>query len=89
MSCYAGYFHDIQPLLKQPSSRLVAQIVKAQALDAGAAYGTDIGAFDGFGCQAEEDFSLPAVWQFSQYPLCQDRCRLFLKGKNREAREIG
>src|SRR5680860_1342895 len=37
----AGDFHDIQTLLEQPGSSLVAQVMKAQILETGPAHGAD------------------------------------------------
>ena len=58
----AGDFHDVQPLLEQPGGGLVAQVMEAQVLDAGASHGADIGALDGLGGEAGEDRAMQAAW---------------------------
>ncbi len=42
-----GDFHNIQSLLEQPGSSLVAQVVESQVIDASTMYRTDVGTFDG------------------------------------------
>jgi len=44
-------FHDVEAELEQARGGFMAQVVKAQVLDAGAVHGADVGAFDRFGSE--------------------------------------
>mgnify|MGYP001817854514 FL=1 len=59
----AGDFHDIETLLEQPRSGLVAQVMKPETFDAGPAYRADIGAFDSFGGEAGENVTMQTAGQ--------------------------
>ena len=64
----AGDLHNIQSFLKQPGGGLMAQVVESQVLDAGPAYGADIGTLDGLGGKAEKDRTVQAAGQGAQHP---------------------
>ena len=60
-------FHNVEALLEQPGSRLVAQVVKAEVFDAGPSSRPHVRALYRLGGNAPEDVTMQGTGQGAQH----------------------